>query len=91
MGQPATAGKHFGRYLGVLLKTHDLSAVQLAEAAQLEPEFIVRLLTGEHILTGDVALSLADALGLSPVKLLEAQRTALLDSRELRVLKRLAA
>lgn len=91
MEQPAITLKHFGNYLEILVKSRELSVSQLAEAAGLEPDFVVRLLNGEHILTGDVAFLLAEVLALSPLELLEAQRLALLDSREPQAKRQLAA
>ena len=84
MGQPFTTPEHFGYHLSTLLQTHKLSVSGLAEATRLEPDFIVRLLHGEQILTADVALLFAEVFGGSPLALLEVQRDSVLELRESR-------
>ncbi len=80
MGQLGTP-EHFGDYLGALLKTHRLSAAQLAEATRLRPELIGQLLRGEQILTADVAFLLAEVFARSPLALLEVQAGGVLEAR----------
>lgn len=96
MGQPLspkhfTAPECFGSYLSALLETHRLSVFGLSEMTGLEPDFISQLLGGRQILTADVAFSLAEVFGGSPLTLLEVQRGGALGAREQGAAPQLAA
>ena len=69
-------------YLAGLLRERGLGAEQLVAATDLAPDLIGALLTGEQVLTADVALSLATFFELSPLLLLEVQSRYHMGSRD---------
>lgn len=82
---------HLGTYLRGLLKERSGSAEQLAAATDLSQELIGCLLTGEQILTADLALSLAAFFELPPLLLLEVQSRYRIAARDHQALTVLAA
>ncbi len=73
---------HFGGHLERFLAERGVSAEHLAEATNLPHDFLAQLLTGQQILTADVALLLADFFEVSPIFWLDLQRHYCLEARE---------
>ncbi len=65
---------HFGEHLTRLMREQDVTVTQLAEAMNYPASLLRQLIAGEQILTGDLALLLADLFGVSPLALLQVQR-----------------
>jgi len=82
---------NFGHYLGTLLEANKLSVLQLAEVTNLEQDFVIRLLSGEQILTADVAFVLAEVFEQSPLWMLEVQRSTVIEARDRRDKSQVAA
>jgi plasmid maintenance system antidote protein VapI len=73
MGQQNGLPNHFGGYLADLLEERDLGTDDLVRATNLSHEHVGQFLTGQGILTADVALLLGDFFEVSPLYLLDLQ------------------
>lgn len=82
MGQQNNLPLHVGRYLAGLIEARSIPIDQLAEATGISLDLITHLLAGGQILTGDVAFSLADFFGMSPLVWLDLQRCYYLEARD---------
>lgn len=82
MGQQSVTPSQVGEHLAKLLKERGTTAYQLAKATDLAPDFTKRLLTGEQILTADVAFVLGDFFRMSPLIWLDLQRSYHLAARD---------
>ena len=73
MGQQDASFAHLGEHLKAVIQERGITAEKLAGTTGLSLGLIVHLLTGEQILTADVAFVLGDFLGVSPLALLNLQ------------------
>lgn len=84
MGQKSITPLHVGEYLAELIKERRVTSNQLAKAINLSQNLITCLLTGEQILTADVAIVLGDFFGTSPLFWLDLQRSHYLAARDVK-------
>ena len=73
MGQRDSSFAHLGEHLKAVIQKRGITVEKLAGTTGLSLGLIVHLLTGEQILTADVAFVLGDFFGVSPVTLLALQ------------------
>lgn len=73
MGQQDGSFAHLGEHLKVVIQERGITVEKPAGTTGLSLGLIVHLLTGEQILTADVAFVLGDFFGVSPLALLNLQ------------------
>ena len=73
---------NFGERLVEHFSERGVTPEQVAQKSGLSEVLVADLITGKQILTADVAFTLASALELSPLVLLELQRESCLEARD---------
>lgn len=81
--QVAVIPIHLGVHLTKLLGARALSAEGLARAANLPTTVVDALIGARQILTADIAVALAEVLGVPALELLELQRNYYVAIREI--------
>lgn len=82
MGQRSVRPSHFGRHLEAFLEERGVGPSQLAQNSPITLTRVNDLMTGECILTADVALVLGEFFGTSPLVWLELQQQCCLEARD---------
>lgn len=82
MGRQMIRPSQFGTHLEAFLEERGVGPSQLAGGSGITLAHVVDLITGDCILTADVALVLSEFFETSPLLWLELQRQCCLEARE---------